>query len=75
VLSITVGDAPLDAHKIYSVATNDFMARGGDDYVSFQMAKPVLAQNDSPLMASEVMDYIEDIRTVRTGVDGRIVLR
>jgi 2',3'-cyclic-nucleotide 2'-phosphodiesterase (5'-nucleotidase family) len=75
VLSIKVGDAPLDHNKSYTVATNDFMARGGDDYATFQKAKPVLAQNDSPLMASEVMDYIEDIKTVRTGVDGRIVLR
>jgi 5'-nucleotidase / UDP-sugar diphosphatase len=75
VLSMKVGDVPLDANKVYSVATNDFMARGGDDYTTFQKAKPVLAQNDSPLMASEVMDYIADIRMVRTGGDGRIVLR
>jgi 5'-nucleotidase / UDP-sugar diphosphatase len=75
VLSIRVGDAPLDEGKIYSVATNDFMARGGDDYTAFEQAKPVIPLNDSPLMASEVMDYIQDIRTVRTGVDGRIVLK
>jgi 5'-nucleotidase/UDP-sugar diphosphatase len=75
VLSIKVGDAPLYEGKIYSVATNDFMARGGDDYTAFEQAKPVIPLNDSPLMASEVMDYIQDIRTVRTGVDGRIVLK
>jgi 5'-nucleotidase / UDP-sugar diphosphatase len=75
VLSIKVGDAPLYEGKIYAVATNDFMARGGDDYTAFEQSKPVIPLNDSPLMASEVMDYIQDIRTVRTGVDGRIVLK
>jgi len=75
VTAIKVGDAPLDAGKTYSVATNDFIARGGDGYTMFQNAKPVLATNDAPLMANEVIDYIRDIGTVRTGVDGRIVVR
>ncbi len=44
VVSIKVGDLPLDAGKTYQVATNDFMARGGDGYVSFQNAKPLLPE-------------------------------
>jgi 5'-nucleotidase / UDP-sugar diphosphatase len=75
VLSIKVGDAPLDAGKIYSVATNDFMARGGDDYVTFRDAEPVLPPADAPILAYEVIDYIKHIGTIRTGVDGRIVLK
>jgi 2',3'-cyclic-nucleotide 2'-phosphodiesterase (5'-nucleotidase family) len=75
VLSIVVGDTPLDANKTYSVATIDFMARGGDDYVAFRDAKPVLPPADSPTVAYEVIDYIKSIGTIRTGVDGRIVLK
>jgi 5'-nucleotidase / UDP-sugar diphosphatase len=75
VLSIKVGDTPLDANKTYSVATNDFMARGGDDYVAFRDAKPVLPPADSPTVAFEVIDYIKGIATIRTSVDGRIVLK
>jgi 5'-nucleotidase / UDP-sugar diphosphatase len=75
VTSIKVGDAPLDETRTYSVATNDYMQRGGDDYTAFQRAKPVLQANDAPLMAVEVIDYIKDIKTVRTGVDGRIVVK
>ena len=30
---------------------------------------------DAPVMAIEVIDYIKDIGTVRTGVDGRIVVK
>jgi 5'-nucleotidase/UDP-sugar diphosphatase len=75
VLSIRVGDTPLDGKKIYSLATNDFMQRGGDGYTSLQAAKPVLAASDAPLTALEVIDYIKDIGALRTGVDGRIVIR
>jgi 5'-nucleotidase / UDP-sugar diphosphatase len=75
VLSIKAGDAPLDESKTYSVATNDFMQRGGDGYSAFQTAKPVLPAGDAPVMAVEVIDYVKDIKTVRTGVDGRIVVR
>jgi hypothetical protein len=65
---------PLDANKTYSVATIVFMARGGDDYTSFRDAKSVLPPADSPTIAYEVIDYIKSIGTIRTAVDGRIVL-
>ena len=74
VLSIKVDDTPLDANKTYSVATIDFMTRGGDDYTSFREAKPVLPPADSPTIAYEVIDYIKSTGTIRTTVDGRIVL-
>ena len=61
--------------NLYSVATIDFMARGGDDYISFRDAEPVLPPADSPTIAYEVIDYIKSIGTIRTAVDGRIVLR
>jgi hypothetical protein len=51
-----------------------FMARGGDDYISFRDAKPVLPPADSPTIAYEVIDYIKSIGTIRNAVDGRIVL-
>ena len=35
VQSVMVGDGPLDDGKTYTVATNDFMARGGDGYSVF----------------------------------------
>ncbi len=74
-LSIKVGDAPLEDGKTYSVATNDFMQRGGDGYTMFRDAKELLPANDAPLMANEVMDYIEHIGTVRGPDGGRIVVK
>jgi 5'-nucleotidase / UDP-sugar diphosphatase len=75
VISVKVGDAPLDPAKTYSLATNDFMARGGDDYVMFRDIEPVLPVPDSPTLAYEVIDYIVSVGTVRTVVEGRIVVR
>jgi 5'-nucleotidase / UDP-sugar diphosphatase len=75
VVSIKVGDAPLDDGKVYSVATNDFMQRGGDDYTMFRDAKELLPASDSPLMANEVIDYVEQLGTVRDLSGGRIVLK
>ena len=52
--------------KTYRVATNDFLARGGDGYAMFRDAKPLLPAADAPLLANEVMDYISRLGTVRT---------
>jgi 2',3'-cyclic-nucleotide 2'-phosphodiesterase (5'-nucleotidase family) len=75
VVSIKVGDAPLDATKIYKVATNDFLARGGDGYTMFRDAKRLLPDEDGPLLANDLMVYLRRLGTVRNGVEGRIVLR
>ncbi len=75
IISIKAGDALLDDQRTYRVSTNDFMARGGDGYVQFRDARRLLADNDSPILANEVMVYIRKIGTVKTGVEGRIVLR
>jgi 2',3'-cyclic-nucleotide 2'-phosphodiesterase (5'-nucleotidase family) len=75
VLSISVGGAALDPARIYRVATNDFMARGGDGYDSFAGVKPLLPVDDSPLLANEVMVYLRDIGTVRSAADGRMTAK
>jgi 5'-nucleotidase/UDP-sugar diphosphatase len=75
IVSLKVGDAPLDEQKTYRVATNDFLYRGGDGYTAFRDAKALLPPDDSPLLANDVMVYVRRLGTVRTGVDGRIMLR
>jgi 5'-nucleotidase / UDP-sugar diphosphatase len=75
VLSIRVGNVPLDNAKIYRMATNDFMARGGDGYTMFRDAKPLIPEYDGPLMSNEVMVYLRKLGTVKTGIEGRIVFQ
>lgn len=75
VTSIKVGAQPLDEAKIYTVATTDFLARGGDGYDMLRDGRHLLHADDAPLIANEVMTYLRRIGTVRTGVEGRIVIK
>jgi 5'-nucleotidase/UDP-sugar diphosphatase len=75
VLAMTVAGAPLSEERLYRVAINDFLARGGDGYNSFRDAKRITPENDAPLLANEVMDYIRNLGTVRAMVGGRMVAR
>ena len=72
IVSIDVGGGPLDPDRTYRIATNDFLARGSDGYDSFGKSTPLLPPDDSPLLANEVMAYLQALGTVRTGVEGRI---
>jgi 2',3'-cyclic-nucleotide 2'-phosphodiesterase (5'-nucleotidase family) len=75
ITAITVGDAPLADERMYRLATNDFLARGGDGYAMFAGVKPLLADTDAPPVADEVVDYIMRTGTLRTSVEGRIVVK
>jgi 5'-nucleotidase/UDP-sugar diphosphatase len=75
VTSILVDGKPLDEKKIYTLATNDFMSRGGDGYIMFKNDTRLLPDPDGPLLANDVMVYIRKLGTVKTGVEGRIVLK
>jgi 2',3'-cyclic-nucleotide 2'-phosphodiesterase (5'-nucleotidase family) len=72
---MTVADAPLAETRLYRVAVNDFIARGGDGYDTLRDAKRITPDNDAPLMANEVMIYIRKLGTVRSQVEGRLVAR
>jgi 2',3'-cyclic-nucleotide 2'-phosphodiesterase (5'-nucleotidase family) len=75
VLSMKVDGVPLDEKRIYRVATNDYMLRGGDGYTMFRDAPEVLPATDAPLISTDVMDYIARIGTVRTVTGDRLVLK
>jgi 2',3'-cyclic-nucleotide 2'-phosphodiesterase (5'-nucleotidase family) len=72
ILSIRIGGAPLNPNRVYRIATNDFLARGSDGYEAFGKAKALLPAEDSPLLANEVMAYLQKLGTLRIGVEGRI---
>lgn len=75
VLSMSVDGKPLDDSRIYRVATNDYMLRGGDGYSMFGNAPPVLSVTDAPLISTDVMEYVKRIGTIRTEVGNRLVLK
>lgn len=75
VVEAKVGGQPLDLAKLYRVATNDYMAGGGDGYASFKNGKVLIDASGATLMATTVMMYIQSLGTVAPAAEGRIVRR
>jgi 2',3'-cyclic-nucleotide 2'-phosphodiesterase (5'-nucleotidase family) len=72
VKSVEVGGAPIDPARTYTVATNDYMAAGGDGYKVFVGAKNLIDAAAAQLMASQVIDYVTAAGTIAPTVEGRI---
>lgn len=73
VTEVLVGGEPLDPAATYDLATNDYMASGGDGYDAFTAGEVVIGPLDGGIMANQVMDYVEAAGTVSPAVEGRIV--
>ena len=71
--SVKVGNRPLSKGKTYTIATNDFLAKGGDGYSVFKKGKVIIDAYGAKVMASMVMDYIKAKRSISPKVEGRIV--
>jgi 2',3'-cyclic-nucleotide 2'-phosphodiesterase (5'-nucleotidase family) len=75
VVTIAVGGVPLDPAKTYRIATNDFMARGGDGYSSLAELEPLVPLGDAPLLSDEVMIYLRKLDRVESTVEGRLTAK
>ena len=73
VSAVMIGDSELDIAATYKLATNDYMARGGDGYKALKSAKVLLGPLDGKLMANDVMAYIRASGTIKPMIEGRIV--
>jgi 5'-nucleotidase / UDP-sugar diphosphatase len=73
VIEIKVGGQPLDPNKTYKVATNEYVAAGGDGFEVLKKGKSMIDESAAKLMASQVIDYIAAKGTVSPKVEGRIV--
>ncbi|MDQ7801279.1 MAG: 5'-nucleotidase C-terminal domain-containing protein [Armatimonadota bacterium] len=74
ILEVRVGDRALDEAATYTVATNDFMLRGGDGYAMLATGQVLVSPVDGPVMANAVMEAIQRLRTISPRVEGRITL-
>ncbi|MCI1208852.1 MAG: 5'-nucleotidase C-terminal domain-containing protein [Treponema sp.] len=71
--AVTINGAPIDENKIYTIATNDYMAGGGDGYVVFKNS--VATFNSSILLSDSFIDYIRTFKgPVTPKVDNRITV-
>ena len=73
VVSAMIGDQALNPSGNYKLATNDYMANGGDGYKALKSAKVLLGSLDGKLMANDVMAYIRASGTIKPMIEGRIV--
>jgi 5'-nucleotidase / UDP-sugar diphosphatase len=75
VQEVFVGGRPLQPDQEYTVATNDFLAAGGDGYRVFAGAVRLAgeaAPGDGTLVNHAIADYLKRWKTVAPAVEGRI---
>ena len=72
VVSAQIGGNDIDPGKTYTLATNDYVARGGDGYAAFTRGKMLIDASGGTLMATMVMDYIAAKGSIAPKVEGRI---
>jgi len=69
-VSLEVGGRIVDDNRIYTVATNSFLAQGGDLYGTFLKTE----QEDSGILLSDLlMNYLKEKKTVTLPPPGRLV--
>lgn len=73
VTSIAVGGVPLDPGRTYTLATVDFLARGGDGYKAFRSGEMLVDSRSGGLAAGQLIDRIAAAGIVSPGIEGRIV--
>ena len=72
VTSVTVAGAPLEDGNTYTLATNNFLANGGDDYRVFRAGEVVVDSASGSLMAGQLIDHIIAAGSVAPKIEGRI---
>ena len=70
VLNLKIAGRAIDYNKTYKVATNDFMAAGGDGYTMFADSPTV---QEAGGLEEVVINFIKEKGTVKPEVEGRII--
>jgi 5'-nucleotidase/UDP-sugar diphosphatase len=73
--SVQVNGEPVKDDRTYRVATVDFLARGGDDYVALTRGRTLTGDADGVLMAAIVIDHVRKRGTVGGEEPIRILIR
>lgn len=64
---------PIDPEKVYAVATNDFMRKGGDGYALFA-SNAIDPYDYGPGMEEVLAEYIANNAPYQPKVEGRITV-
>jgi 2',3'-cyclic-nucleotide 2'-phosphodiesterase/3'-nucleotidase len=74
VISVTVNGEELDYNRQYLLATNDFMATGGDGYEVFKSAEVVIPGQNGPLLTDLLAEAVQRDGSIAPRVEGRILI-
>ncbi|MGG7144857.1 5'-nucleotidase C-terminal domain-containing protein [Clostridium nigeriense] len=69
IVGITINGKPIEMDKIYVVATNDFMAAGGDEYPHFANVPTI---NEYKSLEEALETYINKLGDIDYSIQGRI---
>lgn len=75
VSNVKVNGEAIDPSANYKLATNDFMARGGDGFSMLPEARVIIDADSADLMANDVMVYVRENGGIKTGTDGRLNIK
>ncbi len=71
VVEVFVGDKPLELDKIYKVVTNDFLAAGGDNFITFKEGKNLVYGD---MLRDVFVEYLKKHSPISPGVEGRSII-
>ena len=72
VAAVTIAGQPLEPGRLYRLATNDFLARGGDGYSPLRNAETIIDARDGDLIVNLVANYLKGTPRIAPRADGRI---
>ena len=72
VSKVAVGGVALDPSKTYRLATNDYLARGGDGYDMLKAAKEAPDFDEGRPLTQILIDYLSAQSSITVKPDGRI---
>ena len=72
IVEAEIDGRPVEASRVYKVATNDYVYGGGDGYEAFSRGRALIDPSGGTLLASMVMDYIAKQGEIAPETEGRI---
>jgi len=74
IAAVTIAGEPIDPGRRYRLATNDFLARGGDGYSALRNADTIIDAKDGVLVVNVVAAHLGRAASFTPKTDGRIRL-
>lgn len=73
--STMIDSEPIDPGTTYRLATNDFVAGGGDGYTMFTDASRLVTADEGALLSDLIIDRVEELTPISPEAHGRITRR